>query len=64
MPRPVSQAHSANWFKRGSGMLVLQFDRAHVPAGYGAPFKVRQLELHDQSRMAPLESRESAGRAR
>jgi hypothetical protein len=62
--RPVSQAHSANWFKRGSGMLVLQFDRAHVPAGYGAPFEVRQLELHDQSRMAPLESRESAGRAR
>ncbi len=62
--RPVSQAHSANWFKRGSGMLVLQFDRSHLPAGYGAPFEVRQLELHDQSRMAPLESRESAGRAR
>jgi hypothetical protein len=62
--RPVSQAHSANWFKRGNGMLVLQFDRTHVPAGYGAPFEVRQLELHDQSRMAPLESRERAGRAR
>lgn len=62
--RPVSQAHSANWFKRGSGMLVLQFDRSHVPAGYGAPYEVRQLELHDQSRMAPLESRESSGRVR
>jgi hypothetical protein len=62
--RPVSQAHSANWFKRGGGMLVLQFDRAHLPAGYGAPFEVRQLELHDQSRMAPLESRESSGRVR
>jgi Domain of unknown function (DUF4785) len=62
--RPVSQAHSANWFKRGSGMLVLQFDRTHVPAGYGAPFEVRQLELHDQTRMVPLESRQSAGRAR
>lgn len=62
--RPVSQAHSAAWMKRGNGMLVLQFDRSHLPAGYGAPFEVRQLELNDQSRMAPLESRESAGRAR
>ena len=44
--------------------LVLQFERSHLPAGYGAPFEVRQLELNDQSRMAPLESRESAGRAR
>jgi hypothetical protein len=61
---PVSQAHTANWFNRGSGMLVLQFDQAHLPKGYGAPFEVRQLELRDQSRMAPLESRESAGRAR
>jgi len=45
-------------------MLVLQFDRSHVPAGYGAPYEVRQLELHDQSRMAPLESRETSGRVR
>lgn len=62
--RPVSEAHSAAWMKRGNGMLVLQFDRSHLPQGYGAPFEVRQLELNDQSRMAPLESRESAGRAR
>jgi len=62
--RPVSQAHSAAWIKRGNGMLVLQFDRSHLPVGYGAPFEVRQLELNDQSRMAPLESRESAGRMR
>lgn len=62
--RPVSEAHSAAWMKRGNGMLVLQFERSHLPAGYGAPFEVRQLELNDQSRMAPLESRESAGRAR
>ena len=61
---PVSEAHSANWMKRGNGMLVLQFDRSHVPAGYGAPFEVRQLELNDQSRMAPLESRERTGVAR
>ncbi len=62
--RPVSEAHSAAWMKRGKGMLVLQFDRAHLPQGYGAPFEVRQLELNDQSRMAPLESRERAGVAR
>lgn len=62
--RPVSEAHSAAWMKGGNGMLVLQFDRAHLPQGYGAPFEVRQLELNDQSRMAPLESRERAGIAR
>lgn len=62
--RPVSEAHSAAWIKRGNGMLVLQFERSHLPAGYGAPFEVRQLELNDQSRMAPLESRERAGLAR
>ncbi len=62
--RPVSEAHSAAWMKRGNSMLVLQFDRAHLPQGYGAPFEVRQLELNDQSRMAPLESRERAGIAR
>ena len=62
--RPVSEAHSAAWMKRGKGMLVLQFDRTHLPQGYGAPYEVRQLELNDQSRMAPLESRERAGVAR
>lgn len=56
--RPVSEAHSAAWMEAGSGMLVLQFARAHVPSGYGAPYEVRQLQLNDQSRMAPLESRE------
>jgi Domain of unknown function (DUF4785) len=61
--RPVSQAHSAAWFERGKGMLALQFDRTHLPQGYGAPFEVRKLELHDQSRMAPLESRERTGLA-
>lgn len=54
---PVSQAHVAAWFEPGDGMLVLDFDRKHLPAGYGAPFEVRQLELHDQTRMAPLEIR-------
>lgn len=56
--RPVSEAHSAAWMKRGLGVLSLQFDRAHLPQGYGAPFEVRGLELNDQSRMAPLERRE------
>lgn len=55
--RPVSQAHVAAWFEPGDGMLVLDFDRKHLPTGYGAPFEVRQLELHDQTRMAPLEVR-------
>ncbi len=54
---PVAQAHVAAWFEPGDGMLVLDFDRNHLPAGYGAPFEVRQLELHDQTRMAPLEIR-------
>lgn len=60
--RPVAQAHAAAWFARGDGILVLDFDRAHVPAGYGAPFEVRQLELHDQTRLAPLEIRERGAR--
>lgn len=55
---PVAQAHAAAWFEPGDGMLVLDFDRKHhLPAGYGAPFEVRQLELHDQTRMVPLEMR-------
>lgn len=59
---PVSQAHSAAWFERGKATLVLAFDRGHVPSGYGAPFELRQLELSDQSRLVPLESRGRAVR--
>ena len=54
---PVAQAHVAAWFEPGDGLLVLDFDRGHLPAGHGAPFEVRQLELHDQTRMTPLEIR-------
>lgn len=54
---PVVLSHTAAWFEAGNGVLVLDFDRANLPAGYGAPFEVRQLELHDQTRMAPLEIR-------
>lgn len=60
--RPVSQAHAAKWIDPGNGMLVLQFAKAHVPRGYGAPYEVRDLELNDQSRMAPLESRARGAR--
>lgn len=59
---PVSQAHSAAWFERGKGTLVLAFDRGHVPSGYGAPYEIRQLELTDQTRLAPLETRGRAVR--
>ena len=58
----VSEAHSAAWFEHGNGALVLTFDRSHVPSGYGAPYEVRDLELNDQTRMAPLESRSRAVR--
>lgn len=56
--RPVAQAHAAAWFERaGNGTLALAFDQAALPPGYGAPFELRDLQLQDQSRMAPIESR-------
>ena len=54
---PVSEAHAAAWLERGHGSLALAFDRHHVPAGFGAPFELRRLELNDQTRLAPLEKR-------
>ncbi len=60
--RPVAQAAMANWFKQGNGMLSLNFDRSNLPAGYGAPFELKFVELKDQTRMTQLESRESAAR--
>jgi len=60
--RPVAQAAMANWFKQGKGLLNLNFDRANLPAGYGAPFELKFVELKDQTRMTQLESRESAAR--
>lgn len=56
--RPVAQAHAAAWFDGpGPGTLVLPFDQAALPDGYGAPYELRDLQLQDQSRMAPIESR-------
>jgi hypothetical protein len=60
--RPVAQAASAAWFEPGQRALTLAFDRTHVPAGYGAPYELRQLQLKDQARMGLLESRERAAR--
>ena len=56
--KPVAQAHAAAWFDGpGRGQLVLPFDQAALPAGFGAPYELRDLQLQDQSRMAPIESR-------
>jgi hypothetical protein len=60
--RPVSQGHVANWFERGDGILVLDFEESHVPAGFGAPYEVRHLELHDQTRLVPVETRDRGAR--
>ncbi|MEG2802793.1 DUF4785 domain-containing protein [Stenotrophomonas sp.] len=56
--RPVAQAHSAAWFDAaGSAALALPFDSVALPRGYAAPFELRDLQLQDQGRMAPIESR-------
>lgn len=61
--RPVALAHSAAWFDAaGTGELLLAFDSVALPAGYAAPFELRDLQLQDQSRMAPIESRAVAVR--
>ncbi|HAI46196.1 MAG TPA: DUF4785 domain-containing protein [Stenotrophomonas sp.] len=56
--RPVAQAHSAAWFNAaGSAELELPFASVALPRGYAAPFELRDLQLQDQGRMAPIESR-------
>ena len=60
--RPVAIAHSAQWLDSGQGRIELAFERKQLPAGFGAPFELRQLELNDQSRLAPVERRERAAR--
>ncbi len=60
--RAVSEAHAAAWMQPGQHTLQLPFSKAHLPSGYGAPYELQQLELHDQSRMAPLEIRAHAAR--
>lgn len=65
--QPVAIAHSADWLEpgklgRGNSQLLLAFKRGELPTGYGAPFELRDLELNDQSRMAPIERRARAVR--
>lgn len=60
--RPVAQAAMANWFKQGAGLLKLDFKPGNIPAGYGAPFELKFVELKDQTRLTQLESREYAAR--
>lgn len=59
--RPVAQGHSAAWFgAAGRGELALSFAGVELPAGYGAPYELREVEVHDQSRLAPIERRARA----
>lgn len=60
--RPVAIAHSADWLVPGAASLALDFPRDALPGGYGAPYELRDLELNDQSRLAPLERRRRAAR--
>ncbi|AMJ58239.1 MULTISPECIES: DUF4785 domain-containing protein [Stenotrophomonas] len=61
--RAVAQGHSAAWFaKPGRGELALSFAGVKLPAGYAAPYELREVELHDQTRMAPIERRARAVR--
>lgn len=52
----VAQSHSAAWFDK-SGAIELNFGKELIPAGYGAPFELREVMLKDQGRMADLERR-------
>lgn len=57
-PRPVAQGHAAAWVGTpGNTTLVLGFGTVPLPPGFSAPYELRDLQLHDQSRLAPLESR-------
>lgn len=60
--RPVMIAHSAQWIDGGAARIELAFDRAQLPKGYGAPFELRDVELNDQSRLAPIERRQRVAR--
>ncbi len=56
--RPVAQAQAAAWFAGpGAGVLTLPFNQVRLPAGFGAPYEVRELQLHDQSRLGVIERR-------
>ncbi len=52
----VAQSESALWLE-ASGEIELGFGKELLPAGYQAPFELRELMLKDQGRMADLERR-------
>lgn len=60
--RPVAIAHSAQWIDGGMARIELAFDRAQLPKGFGAPFELRNVELNDQTRLAPIERRQRVAR--
>jgi len=61
--RPVAQAQAAAWFASpGAGVLTLPFNQVRLPAGFGPPYEVRELQLHDQSRLGVIERRLQAVR--
>lgn len=60
LAEPVAVAHSANWLESGQRKLDLAFGPDKLPAGYGAPYELRFLELKDQVRMGTLDTRELA----
>ena len=57
LPSVVRSRRCGQLRPSGAGQLVLPFDQAALPAGFGAPYELRDLQLQDQSRMAPIESR-------
>jgi hypothetical protein len=60
--RPVAIAHSAQWLDGGAARIELAFDRKQLPKGYGAPYELRDVELNDQTRLAPIERRQRVAR--
>ena len=56
---PVASTHSAAWLDE-SGTLALHVPAKLLGASVGAPWELRELALHDQSRLAKLETRSRA----
>lgn len=54
--QPLAVGHSAQWVDAGTAELSLKFDQSLLQ-GASAPFEVRELALHDQSRFAVLHTR-------
>ena len=57
--QPAAIAHSAAWLD-GDGSLDLAFAKDVLRPGLRAPWELRDLQLHDQARLAKLETRSTA----